>query len=478
LAGDIIEGLVKKGIDVIPIVPFYKQHWRTKEQIDYNPDDCFKVSLFNEELELSVRRVKRAGADVYGIASDDFDELYTSCRRKRLRQEVLLGHAVPAILKKLNIIPDLVWLQEGHCSIVIPVMKEMPEYSNCKYHFTTHTSVPEGLEKFDSCHFNGLKIHDKYWWSFFHYEKLDMTRAAMSLSDQINSVSEIHCEKTKEMFPEHAHKIVDITNGSSIELWQSPNIKKLNGNGNGLSLWEAHRKDKENFINLIKNKTGVFFDINYLCMAWVRRFAPYKNQMPMLEPIVEAMCAEKGEKVYHPEFGFLEGLGYRIFGASTAHELDHTCQGWIREMKNWNEKYKGKFIFLEDYSFELRQIACQGSDVWFSSPIPGHEACGTSDQCAMINGVLNLCTRDGGAAEKVRELNLVNGDGNGLFIVPYSPIGLYFKAKILSDLYYGWTINSNPQWLKFKTNALETGKELDVPFMIQKYDELFKKMIL
>ena len=50
---------------------------------------------------------------------------------------------------------------------------------------------------------------------------------------------------------------------------------------------------------------------------------------------------------------------------------------------------------LEDYDIALAERLVQGIDVWVNTPRRGREACGTSGMKILVNGGLNLSSRDG-----------------------------------------------------------------------------------
>lgn len=481
LAGDICEGLAKQKIKAIAITPLYSRHWMTKENIDYGKTpakEVFKAKPLAHFGEASILKTDRAGIDHYGILQKEiFDELYTADRGNRLSQEVLLGHVSVAVIKQLKIKPDIIWIQEGHSSIIVPVAKEDAYFKNTKYLFTTHTPVPEGMEKFFGDRFHELKIHEKYHYVFVKDGVIDMTRASMILADKVNAVSEEHFEQTKKMFPEFINKITWVTNGSSRDLWLSPCIKKYK-DINFVQLEKIHLKNKNELCEFLQKKSGILLDIQKPILSWVRRIAWYKQQNPMLAPIIDAICAERNEIVSTP-LGRLNGLGFQVFGAGQAHESDSTCLGWMADFHNWmTDKQKGKSIFLPQYGMELLQRAAWGSDVWFSCPLPGMEACGTSEMRATENGVPVLTTYGGGAREYIEEYNMVTGEGNGFFIEPYQPISAYYKLKFISDLYYDYILNGNNRWLMLKHHTFKTGKKLDVLPMIEKYEKIFEELLL
>lgn len=472
LAGDIMEGLAIGKIDAIGIAPFYNRHWLSKEKIFYG-EPVFQLTILGQPMDFY--KVHRGGTDVYCPKIPGV--LYTSDRGKRLYQEVLLAHSVLALLKKLGKKPDIVWLNEGHTATVIPLIKEDPFWGGTKFLFTTHTPVPEGMEKFFGLRFDEMRIHEKYRPIFVKNGQIDMTWASMVLSDKVNAVSQEHGEITKKMFPEFRDKITSVTNGSSRSLWLSENTKEIGEKAGKYNLWNAFCKNKLELVDFLESYSKVRFKMDKPILAWVRRLAWYKNQCPMLSPIISVICAERGQEV-ETEVGCLQGLGFQIFAAGVAHESDSVCLGWMGHFHHWmKNSLKGKFIFLPEYNLELLKQGAHGSDVWLSCPMPGNEACGTSEQRATINGIPNLTTRGGGAKEYVQEFDFVERKGNGFFIEPYSFVSIYHKLRAISDLYYDWMKNSRASWLDLKMNALETGKTLGVDSMIKNYEKIFRELL-
>jgi len=484
LAGDIMEGLAKKNIKALGIAPFYDLHWMTREKISYENTPAkplFKLKVgFNGKAKMvGVMKMERAGLELFGIQSPEiFDTLYTADRWQRLQQEVLIGNAVPSLLKKLGVRPDIIWLQEGHTAVCIPATKGDPYFEGTKFLFTTHTPAPEGMEKFHGNWICELGVDANLYHQIFLKDGLiDMTGAAMILADRVTAVSQEHCETTQKIFPEFAQKITGITNGSSFKLWTSPRVKAARKAADRLRFWEAHQEDKAELIKFIFEKSGKEFSLKKPQMGWVRRLAWYKNQLPMMAPVIKAICAEKGT-VTETSYGPLEGLGIQVFCSGRAHESDSGCLGWMAEFERWTrDELADRFVFLPQYDLKTLKLSVQGCDIWFSSPMPGWEACGQSDQRAAFNANVNLSTYGGGAREHIKEYNPVTGEGSGFFIEPYDPRTVYNKLKIISDLYYAWVNAGDSRWLNLRMNSFEESKALSALNMIDCYEKIFQKLL-
>lgn len=474
--------------DIVLVVPFYRYHWQTGEEIDY--DKTVAEYLFDFEAETlgktaKAMRVKQGRAEILGLWSPEFfNYLYVSDRWQRFQQEVAVGHFVPALLKKLGIKPDIIWPQEGHTGVVIPAAKEDAYFQNSKFLFTTHSPVPEARERFPIDWFGGLRIpREKYYDAFINKSEwsIDLNHGAIALSDAVTAVSEEHCEVTKRIYPHCGQKIKWIRNGSSRNFWLSSRIKQMEATNGGkcdsLKSWEAHQADKEEFLEFILKESGRQLSLKKPLLGFVRRFVVWKNQLPILEPIISAVCAERGELI-DTCFGRLGGLGIQVFAAGKAHVSDDCCRGWIQVFNDWaNRLLPGKFIFLEQYSWELRKKAAAACDAWGTFSWPEWEACGTSDLGAAFNDNLNFAPKHGGPKGYLVEFNPENCQGNGFFIDPYNPLTLYQKLKIFSDLHYAWIEKGDQRLLRARTNISEIWPLLDISRMAKEYELIFKGLI-
>ena len=481
LAGDIAECLNNEGsITTVCIVPFHGTHWLSRASISYEGTLARLWGLLPEregrEPKIPVWVIHRGRCDIYGVSVPGV--LYTGDRRERLSQEVLLGHILPVILKgRSSQPPDILWLNEGHTVVALARMRDDDWFKSTRFLFTTHTARPEGRERFPADWFEDLGISPSFRPIFMKDGCMDFTAAAMTLAHGVTAVSKEHADVTKEMFPEHRTKITGIRNGLSPSLWQSPSLTALDGNVPYSVLTEAQEAAKAVLIELIERKTGIRLNPRKALGGLVRRVAWYKNQLPMLAPIIEAVCAERGEVISTP-FGNLEGLGLQVFIAGVAHEDDGRCQEWTRDFEQWMERpqLKGRFVYVRDYTFELLQLGPQGCELWPSCSLPGDEACGQSDQRATLNGNVNVATKTGGAMEYIKEVDPESGEGNGCFIEPYGPLTLYEKLKLLSNLYHATLSNGDPRWARIRMNSLESSNMLDGKHMVNQYKTVFASL--
>ena len=486
LAGDIAAGLKRAGIPAIGIIPLYNRSWVDSREVSYDglPIQCvmeLNLAINGQHTPIKVLEINRAGTPVFGLINGAFNYLYVHDRWDRLQQEVIFGNAAPMLLKALGIKPDIVWFNESHTAVAAATMRDDPYFDETKMLFTIHTPDPAGMEKFSPDWFSQMGINaERYYPIFVRDGVIDFTQALMVLADRVSPVSREHGYITRKNFPQFSSKIVEgIRNGSDRILWLSPRIRRRKGKLDPFRLWTIHQEDKHDLLDLAKESTRVRLDPRKPLIVWVRRIVPYKNQYPMLEPIIKAICAERDETVETP-FGILQGLGMQMFAAGIPAYGDSYCHDWVEKFYKWMEdpQLQGKFVFLLDYSFKLLRKGAAGCDVWLATPWPGWEACGTGDMRSTENGNLVLTSETGGSKEYMRGYDPKRLSGNGFFINPYDPSTLYRRLRTISDLYYAWIESGNRRWPELRMNVFRTGETLDIVPMIERYnDEIFRPLL-
>jgi phosphorylase/glycogen(starch) synthase len=152
-------------------------------------------------------------------------ELYGGDWENRLKQEFLLGVGGIQLLHKLGIEPDLYHLNEGHAAFAgierirdlvcegLNFVEAVEVIRSCSL-FTTHTPVPAGHDVFSEDYMRKYFGHYPEqlgitWESFMalgrsnahaHNEPFSVSHLAMHLSQEVNGVSRLHGEVTREIF--------------------------------------------------------------------------------------------------------------------------------------------------------------------------------------------------------------------------------------------------------------------------------------
>jgi glycogen phosphorylase len=388
---------------------------------------------------------------------DITDQLYGGDSHTRIRQEMVLGIGGVRALKAMGLKPNVFHMNEGH-SAFMPLERtrmlmedaglsfaEAFEISRASNIFTTHTSVPAGIDLFDGglvyeylsayCEESRIPIDQLFalgrWNPSDTSERYSMAILAMKSSAYRNAVSLLHGEVSREMWanlwpglPVEEVPITSVTNGIHLptilygelamlydqylqpdwrERYTDPKIWDDIRDIPARELWEVHRKQKRQMIQFVRERgvkaairrnasaaeihrlEGVL-DPDAFTIGFARRFATYKRATLIFRDVarLKKLLNSKDRPV-------------QIIIAGKAHPKDHPGKTLIREIVQLSRdpELAQHLVFVEDYSLQVAREMVQGVDLWLNNPRRGEEACGTSGMKAAINGVPNLSILDG-----------------------------------------------------------------------------------
>ncbi len=390
-------------------------------------------------------------------------QLYGGDQENRLRQEILLGMGGMRMLYNLGLNPVVYHSNEGHSAFIgierlrniithdkltFPQALEVVRASTL---FTTHTPVPAGhdtfsediLRKYLSHYPDHLNIK---WEQFMNLGKMtnspdehfSMSVLAAKLSQEINAVSKIHGEVTREMFkplypgfyPKELH-IGYVTNGVHYPTWASRRWQELyestfgEGFFNDQSnpefwnkihevddgvIWKLRVKLKKRLTEYLTKRLfddmtrrnenpKLIFQLreeartDAMTIGFARRFATYKRAHLLFSNLdrLSKIVNNKSKPV-------------RFIFAGKAHPNDKAGQDLIKRIYEISKDpvFIGKILFIENYDIELAQYLTSGVDIWLNTPTRPLEASGTSGEKAVMNGVVNFSVLDGWWAEGYR----------------------------------------------------------------------------
>jgi starch phosphorylase len=385
------------------------------------------------------------------------NQLYGGDDLKRIRQEIVLGIGGLRALKALGLNPTVYHMNEGHSAFLaierIRVLMadqglsfdEALHASRSNNVFTTHTSVPAGIDRFDAglvrdhfalyCQKAGINLD-----AFLalgraagadYNEPFSMAVLAMQTASFRNAVSRLHRQVSQEMWdylwprlPVWEVPIAAITNGVHLTSWiygdlatiydqhlqpdwrvghNDPEIWRQTADIPASELWEAHRRRKRRMTAFVRERAvasclarnaptpvveraAELLDPAVLTIGFARRFATYKRATLVFRdlPRLKKILTNAAMPV-------------QIVIAGKAHPKDIPGKTLIREIVQLSRdpELSGKVVFVEDYGIEVASEMVQGVDLWLNTPRRGEEACGTSGMKASINGVLSLSILDG-----------------------------------------------------------------------------------
>ncbi len=385
------------------------------------------------------------------------DQLYGGDIHTRIRQEIVLGIGGLRALDALEIKPTVFHMNEGHSAFLaverIRLLMQSHKlnfdeaYSASRLNnvFTTHTSVPAGIDLFDAglmhlyfdeyCGENGIPF-DRFLAlgkrnTSDYNEPFSMAIAAFQTAAYRNAVSSLHRQISQEMWQDLWPKlpvweipITSVTNGVHLPTWLNGDLAQIYDQNlqpdwrehyndakiwdavqdiPARDIWDAHRRRKRNLISFVRERVAAsaiarkapaselrrlsdVLDPDAFTIGFARRFATYKRATLLFRDVnrLKKILTSRERPV-------------QIVIAGKAHPKDHPGKTLIREIVQLSRDpdLLRRLVFVEDYGIEVGRELVQGVDLWLNNPRRGEEACGTSGMKAGINGVLNFSILDG-----------------------------------------------------------------------------------
>ena len=388
---------------------------------------------------------------------DITDQLYGGDTHTRMQQEIVLGIGGLRALHALKLNPTVFHMNEGH-SAFLPVermrllmqehglsFEEAFQVTRCNNVFTTHTSVPAGIDLFDPgmmyeyfesyCRDGNIPF-EKFLAlgrsnPFDPQEQFSMAVLAIKASSFRNAVSRLHREISQDMWqglwpklPQWEVPITSVTNGVHLPTWLNGDLAQVYDQflqpdwrehytdekaWDGIDeipdqeLWGAHRRRKRNLTGFVRERVAAsavnrkaplaeqrrlqdVLDPDAFTIGFARRFATYKRATLLFQDVgrLKRVLTNRERPV-------------QILIAGKAHPKDQPGKALIREIVQLSRdpELSRHIVFLEDYGIQVARELVQGVDLWLNNPRRGEEACGTSGMKAGLNGVLNLSILDG-----------------------------------------------------------------------------------
>lgn len=391
--------------------------------------------------------------------------LYGGDWENRLKQELLLGIGGIRALRALGINPQVYHCNEGHAAFIgLERLRELINDDNLDFPeamevvrasslFTTHTPVPAGHDYFDEGLLRQYLGHIPHalkidWETLMSLgktngadvkEKFSMSILAANISQEVNGVSWLHGEVSRDVLgqmwagylPEELH-VSYVTNGVHYQTWTAPEWKEVQGKVFGEE-FHTHHYDKSCFDGIYKVSDEEVWGIrtklrkrlidevktrladpsitkhyspaeivrikktlrdDVLTIGFARRFATYKRAHLLFRDLDRL-----DEIVNHPT------RPVQFLFAGKAHPADKAGADLIKMIVDISkqERFIGKIVFVPNYDITIAKYLVQGVDIWMNTPTRPLEASGTSGQKAAMNGVMHFSVLDGWWVEGYKE---------------------------------------------------------------------------
>ena len=425
------------------------------------------VAFPGRNLNARLWKVEVGRTDLYLMDTDYEDNLpedrsvthhlYGGDWENRLKQELLLGVGGMRALRSLGLNPEVYHCNEGHAAFIgLERLREYVQNDNLEFPealevvrasslFTTHTPVPAGHDAFDEGllrkyigHYpERLKID---WITMMSLgknnandvnEKFSMSNLAANISQEVNGVSWLHGEVSRDIFapmypgylPEELH-VSYVTNGVHYPTWTAPEWKAIHAGVFGEE-FKTHHYDKSCFEGIYKVSDEEVWNVrttlrkklieeikerlsdpaatnhysprqivtiketlrdDVLTIGFARRFATYKRAHLLFRDL-DRLAEIVNDPNQPVQFIF----------AGKAHPADKAGQDLIKMIVDISkqERFIGKIVFVPNYDITLAKYLVQGVDVWMNNPTRPLEASGTSGEKAAMNGVMHFSVLDG-----------------------------------------------------------------------------------
>jgi glucan phosphorylase len=472
------------------------------------------------QYEVAIYSIYRGGTLLYLFYCPEvFDVLYPDDRthhgygrEQRFLQETIFAECVYELLKSIHVVPDILHLNEGHVADAAAIIKGDKAFDKTTVVYTNHTVVQAGLERFCVNRLTGGDIgraryamrflqpsYQNFWRKFSVQQDgrwfIDFSKGALEMCDVANGVSNEHADATQTLFPAYDRSVEAVLNGSG-DTWIMDELLEAEFNGTALNketLLRVAAEGKAMAFTEVKKRTadmtdksghiiskdGIALNPDLPTIWMVRRMVKYKSQLPVLKDIIQVICANRDDEIDTP-CGRMNGLQMQVVVGGIAPE-GSSEEGWIEEFVRWMQRpeLRGRFVFVPNADTIILKMQAIGADICINCPLPGQEACGTSDQRSARNGGINIATQSGGPFEYIE-------DGrSGMLVGPYqsdidfydrAPKDILVKLKHLSDMYYNQN-NGHNMWLEMKLESYLASSKVMAASMEQRYADLYAQAL-
>ena len=499
LAGDYLKETSDMNVNLVAVGLLYRYGYFTQrltpqgnQVADYDAQDFLKIpaepvigedgvwktvkmAMPGRDLSARIWKVAVGRTDLY-LLDTDFEanipedrqvthQLYGGDWENRLKQEILLGIGGVRALRLLGLKPSIYHYNEGHAAFAgMERLREFMLSGNYSFAeamelvrasglYTTHTPVPAGHDAFDEDMLGRYLGHYPQrfgidWRTMMSLGKLDpdnreekfsMSTLAANMSQNVNGVSMLHGEVSREIFadmypgylPEELY-ISYVTNGVHYSSWAAKSWKELHAkvfgeefkthhydrscfdgiyNVSDEEVWNVRKFVKNELMKYVRERlSNPAMSAHYtpkqivaikerlsndvLTIGFARRFATYKRATLLFSDL-DRLNAIVNNPEHPVQFIF----------AGKAHPADGMGQDLIKRIIeiSKDERFLGRIVFVPGYDITLAKRLVQGVDVWLNNPTRPLEASGTSGEKAAMNGVMHFSVLDGWWVEGYRE---------------------------------------------------------------------------
>jgi starch phosphorylase len=405
-----------------------------------------KIYMLDTDVPLNSAEDRQITAYLYGGGVEN-----------RLKQEIVLGIGGIRALHKLDVVPTVCHMNEGHSAFMsierMAVLirengldfEEALEAVRAASVFTTHTPVPAGIDRFP------VEMIRRYFVDIANEIGIGMERfldlgrirpgdnsedfcmavLAIRTAARTNGVSKLHGEVSRKMWkdiwpriPENETPITHVTNGIHTRGWLSGEMSRLYQRYLGRK-WMDDPSDHSIWKRVENIPAFELWRTRERLRERLIAFARTRLKKQLKARGVPGYQLKQAEEVLDPEtltIGFARRFAtykratllfrdidrlkkivnnrerpVQFIFSGKAHPKDSLGKELIQAVVQAGNdpELRTRLVFLENYEIEVARYLVQGVDVWLNNPRRPNEASGTSGMKVPANGGLNLSILDG-----------------------------------------------------------------------------------
>ncbi len=451
--------------NIFLFLPFYRtvRDFIVTNHIQMKLLTSFEVKMDDKKQKAEVFEISYENINCYFINQPFYfnrDGIYVDLNTgsdylDSLERFTFFSKAVLETLKRLNIIPDIIQVNDWQTSL-IPVFiktdlnyKEFFEKTKCI--LLIHNLSYQGIFSVDQYNITGLD------WKHFNKEELEfygyinLLKGGIVYSDCIITVSETYAREIQT---------VEYGNGLEDILQKKNSDKKLFGIVNGVD-YEEWDPSKDIYL---KNKYNINYDFESLDnKIKIKKMFLEENGIKkpdISKPVVSIISRLVDQKGFDIIFQIIEeiiNLGVYFVALGTGKKE------YEQKLKEIKEKYPSNVITFIEFNVPLSHYIEAASDIFI---LPSRfEPCGLNQLYSLRYGAIPVARRTGGLADTLKN------NENAFLFEKYSPEEFLNTLQKAVDTYK----NDKVKWLKMLEKGMK--ERWDWEKSAKKYLEIYFNLL-
>lgn len=436
VAGALPKELVKKGVDIRVVLPFYTQI--AKKYRDMAEDLVyFYMSVGPKWVYCGIKTLELDGVTYYFVDNEDY------FNRSGLYGEWDDGErfgffsmAVVEMMEKIGFIPDVIHVNDWQTAMIPVLLVDkyhwIEAYKNIRKVITIHNILFQGVYAQDilsSVFGTGYNIFHEA--GVAYYDNVNYLKGGINFSDIVTTVS-----------PSYAQEIQTPEFGEGLDGTLRYNAWKIRGIINGID-YDINNPMTDERIPHHYN----MYDLNGKKAN--KKALQERLGLPVNEdvPVIGAVSRLTGQK----GFQLVEEILHELLATQNVQVviLGTGEERFENSFRYFEQAFPGKCRAVIDFDLSLAQQIYAGSDMFLMPS--AFEPCGLSQMISMRYGTIPIVHEVGGLKDTVTPFNSFTGEGTGFSFwgfYAYNLLGTIRQALNLYEHHPG-------QWQKLMVQAME-----------------------